>query len=135
MADTKQKLREDLAMRNAAKHLVEQDIKNLRGDLDEKGVGSRFVSRMKEGAEGVVDESVAFTEQNPARVGSVFALGLGLLLTWFFREPIARFVDQISAKIAEDPMFKDLIGDFGEEDAEAGDAPSLSDETPNGDPQ
>ncbi len=95
MNDLKDKLQEDRAMRDAAKQLVSNDISNLRGDLQEKGLASRFATRMKEGAEGVFEESTSFVKQNPRQVGSSAALGLGLLLAWIFRKPLAKFIDEL----------------------------------------
>lgn len=131
MADLKERLREDRAMRDAAKSLVSNDIANLRGDLDEKGLAARFASRMKEGAEGVVEESTAFAKENPKRVGSGLAIGLGLILAWIFREPLAKFLDQLMLRHWDEMQTSDQIEtpENPESEAEAPAAPSPQSET------
>ncbi|MDE1466791.1 hypothetical protein [Aurantiacibacter sp. D1-12] len=130
MADLKDRLREDRAMRDAAKSLVTNDIANLRGDLDEKGLAARFASRMKEGAEGVVEESTAFAKENPKRVSSGFAIGLGLLLAWIFREPLAKFLDQLMLRHWDEMQTSDQIEVEPENNAESGAAELASPSPP-----
>lgn len=87
-----ERLREDRLMRDVAKQMLTDDVANLKGDVEEKGVAARFVTRMKEGAEGVVEESSDFARENPGRVGSMITLALGLLLGWIFRNEIAGLI-------------------------------------------
>lgn len=95
MPDIDQQLREDLAMRNAAKALVSLDIDNMRGGVQRKSLGSRFADRMKDGTHGIVDDASDFARANPGRVGSGLALGLGFLLAYVFREPLTRMIQRI----------------------------------------
>ena len=101
MSDIKQRLYEDRAMRDVAKQLISRDIDNLRGDVEQKGIVARFGDRMKEGAEGAVDESRSFIEENPSRVASVAGLGLGMLLIWLFRDTIAELFEKLMASLAD----------------------------------
>ena len=94
MADPKSRLEEDRMLRNAAKHLVSSDYQNLRGDVQDKGLASRFAHRMREGAEGLVDDGTQFARENQQQLGFGAALGAGLLGVWLFRDQIADLAER-----------------------------------------
>ncbi|WP_271077914.1 hypothetical protein [Aurantiacibacter sp. MUD61] len=119
MADLKRQLEEDLALRDLAKHLVKRDVENIKGDVEQKGLASRFADRMKEGAEGALDESTDFVKSNPGRVGSVAGLGIILLIAWLFREPLSEFFDELLKKLHLDELAPGSSKTRGEELAEA----------------
>ncbi len=96
MADMKARLEQDLTTRNVAKQMVTDGLQHLRGDVEDKGVGARFADRMRDGADGLVDDGVEFVRENPGRVGSGAAFGFGLLFAWLFRDQISGLVERIS---------------------------------------
>lgn len=95
MADSLQSLEEDRRMRDAARKLIDSDIRNLRGDVDEQGVGSRMALRLREGAEGVGDDIAAFAKANPTQVGTALAIGTAVTFAWLFRDRIADAVEKL----------------------------------------
>lgn len=88
-------LKEDRALRDAAKALLIADIANLRADLAGKGVGERIIDRIEDGAVDVFGEAVDLANSNR----SVLAVLLGAILLWFARNPIiALFTDDAGDK-------------------------------------
>jgi hypothetical protein len=94
MSDLYRRLEDDRLMRDTARQLVENTVRNLRGDVEQQGIGARMAVRLREGAQGVGGDLAAFTRENPARVGSALALGTALLLGWVFRDRLAQVVEQ-----------------------------------------
>lgn len=89
MADLKQQLAADRAMRDAAKLVVETDVDFIKGDVERQSIGERVKLRAEEGAL----EAAEYTEANPGRVGSAIALIIAALFAWIFRERIVEAVD------------------------------------------
>ncbi len=84
------KMKEDRALRNAARALVAADLANLRADLAGKGFGERIVDRINEGAVDLFDEAVQLADSNRGVLSALF----GAILLWFARNPIiALFTD------------------------------------------
>lgn len=81
-------------MRDAAKSLVTNGVSHLRGDLAEQGIGTRVAVRMREGAEGLADDTAQFARENPGRIGSGIGLGLSLLFAWLFRDQLSELVEK-----------------------------------------
>lgn len=81
------KLKEDRALRNAARALVAADLANLRADLAGKGFGERIVDRINEGAVDLFDEAVQLADSNRGALAALF----GAILLWFARNPIIAF--------------------------------------------
>lgn len=83
-------LREDRAMRNAARALVEADLANLRASLSGKSIGSRIVDRIGEGAADVFDQAVEVADDHKGALATLVAA----IILWFARHPIiALFTD------------------------------------------
>jgi len=101
MADLKARLEEDRAMRDTSKRLVTAGMENLRGDLQGENLAKRFAARMREGAEGLADDSKVFARENPGPLGTGAALGLSLLLGWLFREKLTELVERYRPQIEE----------------------------------
>ena len=79
-----ERMREDRHIRDAARALVEADIKNLRADLSARSIGERAVDRLAVGASEVYEEAIEVAADNKgALMAIVAALGL-----WFARHPI-----------------------------------------------
>ena len=95
MTDSRAQLEEDRLLRDTAKRLLERDVENLRGDVEEEGIGSRFVHRIRDGAEGLADDGQQFARENSGALLSAAALGLVLALVYIFRDAIAEFVEEL----------------------------------------
>lgn len=78
------KLKEDRALRDAARALITADIAILRADLLGKGFGERIVDRVNEGAADLFEEAVGLADDNRGVVAAMLAA----VLLWFARSPI-----------------------------------------------
>ncbi|QZH74757.1 MAG: hypothetical protein JY451_14025 [Erythrobacter sp.] len=103
MSDTLIHLEADRLMRDAAKRLVQADIRNIRGDVNEQGVGSRMALRLREGAEGVGDDIAAYTRENQAQVGTVLVMGAAVLFGWLFRDSLGDAIEKVWQDITLTP--------------------------------
>lgn len=95
MADIEQQLREDRAMRNAAKGLVKSSIDNVKGDMAQRGFGARVASRAKDGAAQIADDSADFVRSHGNQVGTGLVIGALALVGWMFRDRIADAVNDV----------------------------------------
>jgi hypothetical protein len=77
-------LREDRALRNAARALFEADLAHLRASLAGKSISSRIAERIGEGASDVLDEAIEVADNNKG----VIATLLAAIVLWFARHPI-----------------------------------------------
>ena len=98
MADIEQQLREDRALRNAAKRLVTSGLQNVKGDMAEKGLGARLLDRARDGAVEIAENSADLAADNRAQVGTGLALGALAFVGWVFRD---RLADAINAALEE----------------------------------
>lgn len=81
---SREQVREDRLLRDAARALVEADIENLRADLRVKGIGERALDRITEGASDVYEEAVEVAADNKGALAAIVAA----LVLWFARHPI-----------------------------------------------
>lgn len=77
-------LREDRHLRDAARALLDADLRNLRAELSIRSVGERALDRITEGASDLYDEALDVAESNK---GILAAIGAVLIL-WLARDPI-----------------------------------------------
>lgn len=80
----RERLLEDRHLRDAARALVEADIKNLRAELSVKSIGERAVDRIAEGASDVYDEAIEVAADHKGALAAIIAA----LALWFARHPI-----------------------------------------------
>lgn len=80
----REQLVQDRHLRDAARALVDADLKNLRADLAAKSIGERAVDRIAGGASEVYDEAIEVAADHK---GALAAL-LAALALWFARHPI-----------------------------------------------
>lgn len=80
----RERLTEDRHLRDAARALVEADIKNLRADLSVKSIGERAIDRVAEGASEVYDEAIEVAADHKGALAAIIAA----LALWFARHPI-----------------------------------------------
>lgn len=91
MADAKQQLREDRAIRDAARALVKADIAHLKHDLSGKSLGDRLFGSVGEGAKDVLERAGEAADNNRG----VLAALVGAVVLWFARNPIMElFADE-----------------------------------------
>lgn len=79
-----ERMLEDRHLRDAARALVEADLKNLRADLSVKGIGERAVDRITDGASEVYDEAIEVAADHKGALAAIVAA----LVLWFARHPI-----------------------------------------------
>lgn len=90
MSDSlERQLKEDRALRNAARALVEADISHVKADFSAKNVGVRFAGRMKEGAIDVYEDAVDIADDNRGVLTTLIAA----VVIWFARNPIMSLFD------------------------------------------
>lgn len=77
-------LDENRHLRDAARALVEADLKNLRADLSIKTIGERALDRLTETAGEACEEAIEVASENKGIIAAILAA----LLLWFAREPI-----------------------------------------------
>lgn len=80
----REQLREDRHMRDAARALVEADLKNLRADLSTRSLGERAADRIATGASEVYDEAIEVASDHKGALAAIVAA----LALWFARHPI-----------------------------------------------
>ena len=80
----REQLLEDRHVRDAARALVDADLKNLRADLAIRSVGERVGDRISSGASEVYDEAVGVAVDNKGALAAIIAA----LVLWFARNPI-----------------------------------------------
>lgn len=86
MADLESDLRQDRALRNAAKRLVKADLGFLKGDVAEKGLGGRIADRAKDGAAGIAESAADFAGENKLQVGTGLVVAAAAFAGWIFRD-------------------------------------------------
>ena len=78
----------DRALRNAARALVERDIRNVREDLSTRGIKDRVTDRMTDGAMELFEEATEMADSNRG----ILATLIGAVFIWFARHPILSFL-------------------------------------------
>ena len=86
MADLENDLRQDRALRNAAKHLLKADLGFLKGDVAEKGMGGRIAGRVKDGAADVAESAVEFAGEHKLQLGAGLVVAAAAFAGWMFRD-------------------------------------------------
>lgn len=84
MAGSKQQLREDRAIRDAARALVKADMAHLKQDLSGKSLKDRVFGPVGEGAKDVLERAGEAADNNRG----VLAALVGAVVLWFARNPI-----------------------------------------------
>lgn len=84
MTSRRERMIEDLHVRDAARALVEADVRHLRTSLSVKSIGERAVDRLAGGAGEVFEEAKDLASENKGVLAAIVAA----LVLWFAREPI-----------------------------------------------
>ena len=81
---SREQLREDREVRDAARALVEADLEHLRANLAAKSLGERALDRIVEGASDVYDEAIEVAADHKGALAAILAA----LALWLARHPI-----------------------------------------------
>lgn len=84
-------LAEDRALRDAALALFKADLRFIRNDLQQRGIGERVADRLGDGAKELVDDAVDYAGDHK----SVLTAGAAAVVLWFARRPILRALDEL----------------------------------------
>ena len=84
MSTLEHQLREDRALRDAARALFKSDLALIRTDLSERGVAGRLADRIGDSTMDMVDDAVDYAEANKGPLAAIVAA----LVLWFGRGPI-----------------------------------------------
>ncbi len=77
------------AARDAARATFDAHYRELRADIEQRGIGGRIADEALEQARGVFDEAVAVAEAHPAAIGGTMAA----LALWLLRNPIIAWME------------------------------------------
>ncbi|WP_427968334.1 hypothetical protein [Altererythrobacter sp.] len=107
MSDLRQQMREDRAIRNSARALLEADVAQLRQDFTSKSLGERVLGNIGEGAKDVLERAGDTADNNRG----VLAALLGAVVLWFARNPIlSLFAADEEELIESDPEVGETYG-------------------------
>ncbi len=84
MTITAHQLLEDRHLRDAARAVVEADLRNLRADLAARSLGERALDRLVDGANDVYEEAMEVAADHKGALAAILAA----LVLWFARDPI-----------------------------------------------
>lgn len=84
MTIRRERLAEDRHLRNAARAMIDADLKNLRADLSVRSIGERAADRVATGASEVYDEAIEVANDHKGALTAIIAA----LALWFARHPI-----------------------------------------------
>lgn len=86
-----QQLAEDRALRDAALALFKADLRFIRNDLEQRGIGERVADRLGESAKEFVDDAVDYAGDHK----SVVAAAGAAVVLWFARAPILHALGEL----------------------------------------
>ncbi|MWV28072.1 hypothetical protein [Aurantiacibacter rhizosphaerae] len=89
MTDLQTQMHEDRMLRDAAKRMVKSDVAYVKGDMSCKGLGGRFVDRIKDGASELSDNTHEYADTHRAQVGTGIAVAVAAFFGWKYREQLA----------------------------------------------
>jgi hypothetical protein len=91
MSQADLRLAEDKALRDAALGVFQADLRFIREDLDQRGIGGRIADRLGDATLDMVDEAVDYAEGNKGQV----AAALAAIVLWFGRSPILHGLERM----------------------------------------
>ena len=84
MPSVDKRLREDRAVRDAARNLIEADLGIVKGDVKERGVGSRAATFASEHSRNVAHGALAYASQKPIMAAGIVTA----ILAFLFRDTL-----------------------------------------------
>jgi len=91
MTEAELRLIEDRQNRKAARQLVDSGVEQVKADFSARSVGGRIKDSVVKEAEEAVATGVAVARENKAVVAGTFSL----LLVWWFRGSLGRFLGRL----------------------------------------
>lgn len=116
MSKLDQQLREDRALRDAAKAVLMADIEHARASFSAKGVADRVGTRIGDGAKDAFEVAKVNADDNRG----IIAILIGAVLLWLSREPI---LEILGLKEAEPDLESDISETISAEDDTVPQAP------------
>jgi hypothetical protein len=92
-------LAEDRALRDAALALFKADLRFIRNDLDQRGLGERMADRIGDSAKEFVDEAIDYAGNHK----SVVTAAVAAVVLWFARAPILHAIGDLFEDDREEP--------------------------------
>lgn len=84
-------LAQDRALRDAALAVFKADLRFIRNDLDQRGIGERVADRLGDSAKEFVDDAVDYAGDNK----SIVTAAIAAVVLWFARAPILHALDEL----------------------------------------
>ena len=84
MADLEKRIREDRALRNAARGVFNAGVGNVKADLAARGIGGRIADSATGQLRDAADQAIDVAKESKGIIAGTFA-ALGL---WTFRKPL-----------------------------------------------
>lgn len=84
-------LAEDRALRDAALELFKADLRFIREDLQERGIGQRVTERVGDSAKELADDALSYAGEHK----SIVAAAIAAVVLWFARSPIMQAVEDL----------------------------------------
>jgi hypothetical protein len=84
-------LAEDRALRDAALALFKADLRFIRNDLDQRGIGERVADRLGDSAKEFVDDAVDYAGDHK----SIVTAAIAAVVLWFARAPILHALGEL----------------------------------------
>ena len=97
MTEAERRLNEDRHNRQAARHLVDRGVEQVKADLSARGIGGRIKDSVVREAEDAVSTGIAIARENKAVVAGTFSL----LLVWWLRGPLGGLLGRIFCSKSE----------------------------------
>lgn len=98
MSDLKAQMREDRAIRDAARALVEADVAQLKITFSGKSLAKRVTDRVSEGAQDIFEEAVEAADSNRGALATLIAA----VVLWFAHNPIMSLFEDEDDDEADD---------------------------------
>ncbi len=90
-------LREDRALRDAAKGTFDANVAQVRADLDARGIGGRIADKATDDVKAAALEAVEIADQNRGIVAGT----VGALVLWFARKPLQRLAASVKHRFSD----------------------------------
>ena len=111
MSDAERRLSQDRTQRRAARQLVDVQLTQVKADLSARGIGGRIKHSVIQQADDAVAAGIAVARENkPVVAGTI-----GLLLVWFFRNPLGKRLGRLFGHTPE-TIYVDDRKDWSDEE-------------------
>ncbi len=118
MSVADQKLADDRALRDAALRVFRDDLRFVREDLSDRGVGGRIADRLGDASLDLLDEAADYAEDNKGAV----AAGIAAVILWFARTPLLHgLADLLGLEDEDEDEYGDERWDEYADQEQAGD--------------